>query len=209
MSVAGPSRQRSLALAAMRELTSLPVVAVCLDGSRLVAAFDPDHHEHARRVALRVGAVTSTPMLHGLWLLPAGIPVPVESVPSVKRRQLRDAHHFVAESQTGFERLYSPPGIVRAVCFTGTEPMRSIGRAARFTPIVERIVVTQAGVHTSRRARSVADEYGIGLLEASEAEVKIVLPPRAAVMGVPAVYRWWIAELAYESWLQQSAQPVS
>jgi hypothetical protein len=209
MTDAGPSRQSSLTLAAMRELTSLPIVTICLEGWGLVAAFDPDSHEHDRRSAVGVGAVTSRPVLHGLWLLPAGIPVPVDAVPSVKRRRLRDAHHFAIEGESGFERLYSPPGAVRAVCFTGAEPTRSIDRAVRFTPIVERVVVTHPGVQTSHDARTLADEFGIGLIEASESEINVVVPPRPAVIGVPAVYRWWIAELAYESWLQQSAQPVS
>lgn len=191
------------------EFTSLPTVTVCLDGRGLVAAFEPDHHEHRRRSSLDVGAVTSRPVLHGLWLLPAGIPVPSEAIAPLKRRRLRDARHFALERGTTFERLYSPPGAVRAVAFRGTKPTRCVEAAVRFTPIVERIIITSANVPASPSDLSVASEYGIGMIEATEQETRVVLPPKNAVIGVPAVYRWWLAEIAYEGWLQQNAQPVS
>ena len=209
MSADRPSSTHALALAVMRELTSLPTVTVCLEGWSLVAAFDPDLQEHGRRSAVGAGAVTSRPLLHGLWLLPSGIPVPSSAIPAKKLGRLRDAHHFVVEGRSGFERLYAPPGIIRAVCFSGAEPLRSIERAARFTPIVERVVVTPPGVQASQGATVLAREFGVGLIEARDDGTSVLLSPRAAVVGVPAVYRWWIAELAYASWLQQSAQPVS
>jgi hypothetical protein len=204
-----PSTATVVGLAAMHDLTSLPVVTISLDSRRLGAAFDPDLQEHDRRSALGVAAVTSRPLLHGLWLLPTGIPVPATAIPAKKLSRLRDAQHLVIESRAGLERTYSPPGAVRAVYFTGSKALRSIERAARFTPIVERVVITRPGVHASQGARSLAREFGIGLIEALDDGSNVILSPRPAVLGVPAVYRWWIAELAYASWLQQSAQPVS
>jgi hypothetical protein len=148
-------------------------------------------------------------MLHGLWLLPAGIPVPADALPAVKRRRLRTAPHFALEADGGFQRLYSPPGVVRAIAFTGTDPRACVQRAVRFTPIVERVVVSHEDTPVPGDSRRLAGRFGIGITEVAENDVRVISGPKKAVIGVPAVYRWWIAELAYESWLQQSAQPVS
>lgn len=197
------------AIEAVGDVTELPAVSLAVDGTSVVAAFEVDPQEHDRRSAAGVGAVTSTAVLHGLWLIPSGIPVPAGCVPPVKRRRLRGAPHFVAEGPSGFERLYSPPGVVRVVGFTRRDTTRAIERAAGFTPIVQRMVLTDRGAQASNRSIEAACEYGIGLVDISGERTNLIVEPRAAVLGVPAVYRWWIAELAYESWLQESAQPVS
>jgi hypothetical protein len=180
-----------------------------LDGRPLIAAFEVDPAEHTRRLTLGAGAVASRSVLHGLWLLPAGIPVQADEIPAVKRRRLRDSSHFAAETELGFERLYSPAGIVRAVAFAGSDPTRCVEQAIRFTPIVQRVVVTDPDMPASNEARRLALEFGVGIIEAGKRENVMVEQPADAVVGVPAVYRWWIAELAYEAWLQLSAQPVS
>lgn len=200
---------RELACEAMNAITGLPAVAVCLDGENLVAAFEIDMLEHERRATLRAGAVTSRSLLHGLWLLPAGIPVPVSALPAVKQQRLRDAHHFALEGASGFERTYEPAGRVRAVAFTGADVKRSVAQAIRFSPVVQRVVVTRPGARVSHPARELAAEFGIGIVEGSASAPTLSERPKPAVVGVPAVYRWWIAEVAYESWLQQNAQPVS
>ena len=43
----------------------------------------------------------------------------------------------------------------------------------------------------------------------SGSDPEVVVKPDASVTGRPAVYRWWIAELAYARWIQLNAQPVS
>lgn len=66
---------------ALRAAVDTDVVVVTIDGVRVAAAFDIDSIEHARRHATGVGAVTATSLLHGLWLLPSGVPVPAEALP--------------------------------------------------------------------------------------------------------------------------------
>jgi hypothetical protein len=193
----------------MRDLTGLPSVGVSVDGENLVAVFELDRGEHDRRSELGVGAVVSRPLLHGLWLLPALVPVPTTSIPLVKQRRLRSAHEFVREGAGGFERTYSPAGVVRAVAFAGAEASRSVGRAIRFTPIVQRVVLTSREARASQSARDLAASFGIGIVEVDSTGPDLIVRPSPAVIGAPAVYRWWIAELAYASWLQQKAQPVS
>jgi hypothetical protein len=199
----------SQAIEATSEVTALPAVTLVLDGQALIAAFEPDRQEHDRRSTLGVGSVTSRPTLHGLWLLPAGIAVPTEALPAVKQRRLREAHPFAVEIGSFFERRYAPPGVVRAVAFTGREPQHLLDQAIRFTPIVERLVVISPGHSMRSDDWRLAEEFGVGIVEIGENGARVLVGQQEATLGVPAVFRWWIAELAYESWLQQSAQPVS
>jgi hypothetical protein len=194
---------------AVADVTGQPVVRLKIDGAPIFAAFELNLAEHRRRVALNVGALTSTPLLHGLWLLPEGVPVPVSALPDVKVERLRSAPHSVAESDAGFERLYSPAGVVRAVAFVGRDAARAIERAIKFTPIHQRLVVVPNLPAIASRIESMAREWGVGLIEVDAGSTRVRLPARRAEQGVPSVYRWWIAELAYSRWLYESTQLVS
>jgi hypothetical protein len=200
---------RWLAADALRCLTSLPVVGLVVDGVRMLAIFEPDPEEHTRRSALELGAVTSTALLHGLWLLPSGVPVPMYAVPDHKRRRLESARHLVEVADGCFERLYAPAGAVRVVAFQGTRASRSVKRAARFTPIVQRVALCEGRMQPSSDVLRAAVSWGVGLVQYADRSAKVLVDPPVPELGVPAVYRWWIAELAYSSWLYESAQPVS
>jgi len=195
---------------ALASVTSLDVVSVALEGATVLAAFEVDEVEDQRRRALGAGAVTSTGLLHALWLLPSAIPVPIAAVPTVKRHRLSNAPSFVAVRDTEFERLYAPPGVVRAVGFAKGSAAQRLDRATRFTPIVQRFIVLPPPARPSRASVMRAEIDGIGVL-VEESPVRIVVPAAQAEYGVPAVYRWWLAELAYERWLMKtpsrSAEP--
>lgn len=201
--------RRGLAADALRCLTSLPVVWLVVDGVRMLATFEPNDDEHARRSALDLGAVTSTALLHGLWLLPSGVPVPMDEVPDHKRGRLESARHLVEVVDGCFERLYSPAGAVRMVAFGGTRTSRSVQLAARFTPIVQRFALCEGLAPPSSNVLRSAQAWGVGLVQYAGGSARVLVAPPVAELGVPAVYRWWIAELAYSSWLYESAQPVS
>lgn len=205
----GRSERHNGARRALEELTGLPAVAIRLEGKEMAAAFDPDVGEHARRSSAGAGAVTSRALLHGLWLLPTGVPVPTAAIPERKRQHLRAAGHFAHEDGGCLERLYSPAGAVRAIAIAGADIERSVSQAIRFTPIVQRVVVTDVTTRPSPATLGLAEEWGVGVVTARENGCDVLCHPAPAVVGVPAVYRWWLAELAYEGWLQQSAQPVS
>ena len=196
------------ASAALSAVTSLPVVAFTLEGATVLGAFELNEMEHARRRAVGAGSVTSTGLLHGLWQLPTDGQVELEAIPTVKRRRLREASNFVAVMGGSCRRLYAPAGVVRAVGVRSSSLHRALDRADRLPPILQRFVIVDPKPKSSV-ALMRAQVNGIGVLSTDASLPEAVVPAGPAEVGVPAVYRWWLAELAYEAWLYESAQPVS
>lgn len=185
-------------------------VPVRMDGASMLVGFELDLVEHRRRTQVGVGALTSTELLHGLWLLPSGVPVPVDAIPQVKVERLRAAAHSVDESCSGFERLYSPAGLVRSVAFVGRNADRLVHRAICFTPIFQRFaIVVDGATPLPSRVECAAREWEVGIIAVTAGSARSVIDAGRPVAGVPSVYRWWIAELAYQSWLYENTQLVS
>ena len=187
------------------------VVSLCLDGARMLAALELDVGEHARRVDAKVGAFTSTELLHGLWLLPAGGAVRAATLPDNKVQSLRSAPYVAQQWGNSLVRTYSPPGVIRAVAFSGRCVERAVLRAARFTPIFERyVLLDDAQPVIPRRVEFEAREWGVGIVALRQGDCgEQVVPAAEAVVGIPSVYRWWVAELAYRRFLYENAQAVS
>lgn len=187
------------------------VVSLCLDGGRMLVAMELDADEHRRRADARVGAITSTALLHGIWLLPAGGAVPAASLPDDKVRNLRAEPYVAQQCGSSLVRTYSPPGVVRAVGFVGRCVERAVLRAARFTPIFQRFVLLDDDdLKVPLRVEWEAREWGVGIVALGRGHhMEHIIPAAEAVVGVPSVYRWWVAELAYRRLLQDSTHPVS
>lgn len=202
-----PASTIDRATAAIDALIDAYAVTISIDGSAMVAWLDLDLQEHRRRQTCGAGAITSTGLLHGLWLLPTGAPVPAASLPAEKVNRLRAAKGAVTESDAGFERLYSPPGIVRAVAFVGRRWDRIVERAIRFTPIVQRYAIAVDPLSTmSPCVEAGAREWGVGAVEVADGQACQIVAASLPERGVPSVYRWWIAELAYRSWCYENTQ---
>lgn len=187
------------------------VVSLCLDGARMLVALELDPDEHRRRVDARVGAITSTALLHGIWILPAGGAVRVAALPDHKVQSLHAQPYVARQCGSSLERTYSPPGVVRAVGFAGRCVESAVLRAARFTPIFQRFVLLDDdGLEIPLRVEWEAREWGVGIVALGRGHrTKQVVPAAEAVVGIPSVYRWWVAELAYRRFLQDSTHPVS
>ena len=197
---------------ALQEISGFEtVVPLSLDGARMLVALELDVDEHVRRVDTGVGAITSTALLHGIWLLPAGGAVRAAGLPDNKVRSLRAAPYVAQQRGSNFVRTYSPPGVVRAVAFSGRCVERAVLRAARFTPIFQRFVLLDADCpEIPIRVQWEAREWGVGIVAQGRGNrTEQVVPAAEAVVGVPSVYRWWVAELAYRRFLHDSTHPVS
>lgn len=192
-------------------LVDCPSVPIRFDGGPVVATLRLDRVEHQRRSAEDVGALTSRALLHGLWLLPAGVPVPTSWVPDVKLDRLRAARGCVVDADRSIVRTYSPPGTVERLTFEGRQPRSLLRRAIRSTPIFERNIVirSQEPIKIDSQTRAEALEWGVGITIVCDDLTDRIVPVAAATLGVPSVYRWWIAELAYEAALYENAQLLS
>ena len=199
------------AVEAIELTTGSPVVSISIEGSKMLAAFELDPSEHKRRQGIGVGAITSKALLHGLWSLPSGGFVPSNALPDVKVQRLRMAPHSAIETGCGFWRVYAPPGTLRSVAFDGPSVDRSVHRAIKFTPIVQRFVLTHESNGTVPwPIECLAREWGVGIIDVEEkAGPRVIVPASPAEVGVPSVYRWWMAELAYKHYLYERAQLVS
>ena len=191
------------ALHAVESATDLPAVAFSVEGVPMIGAFALNRDEHDRRARLGVGAVTSVALLHGLWMLPPGGLVPQEALPDIKVQRLRAAPHAAAETDAGFERLYAPPGTLRAVGLTSGNVESVVNRLARVPPIFQRFALVPApGQSVPLPIECMAREWGVGIILLRRGSSPRVLVPAAeATTGVPGVFRWWMAELAYESYI--------
>ena len=196
----------NVALRSVEELAGDPVVRFSIDGQPIIGGLALYVDEHERRLSAGIGAVTCRALLHGLWLLPSWGWTPPELLPDIKVQRLRAAPHVAIETDGGFVRTYEPPGVVRSVAFSGKSIERSVHRAARFTPIVQRFVFVDeehqsVPVAVEWRAR----EWGVGIIRIrQESSPQTLVPAIPAEIGVPSVYRWWVAELAYARYLRKS-----
>lgn len=196
-------------LAALKPQADLAAIRLTIDGAQLEVAFRVDADEHRRRREAGSGAATSTGLLHALWSLPRGVAVTAGELPDVKVQRLR-ATKFADECGDGFLRQYEPAGIVVAIAVAGSRPKQTIDRATRHAPVFQRVAVLRARPKRSfASVCSYAATAGVGLvIDYGDGVDTLVVPP-PAVRGVPGVLRWWLAELAYREWLQESTQPVS
>jgi hypothetical protein len=190
----------------VERLSGDSAVEVCLDGVRAAVSFRPDGAEHRRRMDADVSAVTSLALLHALWLLPAGFPVPPSDIPPAKAKLLLEAPQHVDLVKGSFVRRYQAAGKVDVVGLTGRHGDKVIARAIRCSPIFRRLALLGPTTsEPSRASLAAAREWGIGVISVAEDELEVVVAAAPGVLGIPSVYRWWVSELAYSSYASAQA----
>jgi hypothetical protein len=186
----------------LRRVSGLQTVVTCIDGKRLAATFEPDYVEIERRRDLGAGPLTGLAELHALWWVPEGWPTLIPSVPEPHRAHLLGLVKHVEVEDSRLIRRYVPAGRVRSLALVGRIGDSVIDRAIRCSPIFERYVVL--GPRTTRpsdSAAGLAARSGIGVLEVdTDGHVVMRSTSAPAVVGVPSVYRWWVAELAFSAY---------
>ncbi|MDQ1536287.1 MAG: hypothetical protein QOE58_680 [Actinomycetota bacterium] len=176
------------------------VVELRIDGNRFFVEFAIDREEHRRRRALGVGAASGTGLLHALWELPAGIPIPEQCLTQRDVSTLRDHGKGYVEGTDVLTRSFSPAGTIRAVVVVANQLDEAIGRLRRLPPIFRRLAVALRSPARSASASVLGGTTGIGTAVIGRGGAELLVAPAPAILGVPAVYRWWLAELAYRNW---------
>ena len=195
--------------------TDLRVEAeLCVDGARFSALLHVDCEEHDRRRRLGLGAATSTGLLHALWNLPWGISFPRSVLDPADLATLTElGQGWVEESEGLVTRRYQPAGTVQAIAVIDSVLARAISRAATHSPTVRRHAVWSrpSELVSGRVAMSLrhALEIGVGVSVAGEWGSNVLVEPAVPLVGRPAVFRWWQAEIAYRNWITRIAPTVS
>jgi hypothetical protein len=174
-----------------------------VDGQRFVAEFLLDELEHERRVCCGAISFTDRRVLHALWSLPTGGRVHVDSLAPHDVETLREhgpgAVEFIDDQVS---RVFQPAVSVRAIASIGHSLRALLNNVARVPPVYERVALALARSRPSVELIEEATRRGVGLASHVDGETRWWCTPPPAVVGVPAVYRWWISELVYDQWRQ-------
>lgn len=187
-------------------------VPLCVDGRFYFVGLRLDHHEHARRQELRLGAATSSGLLHSLWELPHGVPIPRRALAPMDRETLEtEGRGWVVERREKVVRVYRPAGVVGSVAVSDKSLCGAVHKVGTHPPTVRRTAVWMTPTHQeSPRVKAIlsrARRLGVGVLAASGGQLHELVPPAKPIRGRPVVFRWWQAELAYRNWLR-STEPT-
>lgn len=176
------------------------MVELCIDGARFAVDFRVDGNEHERRINAGAGPATDTGLLYALWSLPAGMAIPAAALDRRDLATLLDLGDGYVEGTENLTRTFTPAGSVTAVAVVAESLGDAVARAARLPPIFWRVA---AGLRRVGRAEAVAlgGSRGIGAVVMGSDGPKVIVRPRSPRLGAPAVYRWWLSELAYRNWL--------
>lgn len=178
---------------------------VRIDGVGYLLRLRIDPMEEDRRSSYRLGGVVDTGVLHALWSLRHSPSYSAHLEPRDIATLERCDPGLVVHSGGQVVRLYNPIGAVDLIAARRSAPSLAIQRALAMPPIFKRVAIWQRQNSLRTREFAVIDRArrdGVGLVESDDETAALLSYPRPAIRGVPGVYRWLVAELAYESWLQ-------
>ncbi|MEX1126388.1 MAG: hypothetical protein WEE53_12060, partial [Acidimicrobiia bacterium] len=188
------------------------VVRLDLESVPYIAQLRLDLDEVQRRQEVHLGAITSTGLLHALWSIPE-TGVSTADVAPMDNVTLAGAAVGLIEARgETLQRIYRPPGEVLLLAARRSAPEAAISKAMRVPPIFQRVAMWNASSDVKRRDPwlfRLALRSGLGMIEFDHSSrARAVQSPVEAASGVPAVYRWLVAEIAFHSWLHaQTATP--
>lgn len=175
------------------------LVRFAFGGSLVMGLLSVSEPERQRRRALpAVGDLSDLDLLHSLWNIPFGEPISEIALEADVVATLDRFPAAVERNGDVLLRTFQPIGHIGAVIFSASKPEAAVNQAIRFTPIIRRFARVE--VKPSSAILAEAAEWGIGILVADKGERPVVLRNAAQpVIGLPTVFRWWLAEHAYRS----------
>lgn len=177
------------------------VAFIRIDGTSCYATIDIDAGEWHRRGAEPGAVVTDREMLAALWEIPAGGVVPIDTLGPDVIARLRE-RRLVETDGALVARLFQPIGTVRSLSFAGSNAIRN---AADWPPTYER---TAFQPRASAAQVTLAEAAGVGIARVTDhGTVDYLVTPRPAVLGVPGLFRWWIAELCFAGLVTPTPRP--
>lgn len=191
-----------------------PIVPVRIDGKHLFLGLELNDEEHARRRKLGLGAAASGALLTALWELPLAVPISRANLDTQDLATLDESGcGWVDYRGDQIIRRFQPAGQVDLAVVPGTSLERLLHVAAEIPPTVRRAVLWRTRSKGSSRIRprllDEARDRGIGIMILSACGVlETGLPAALPILGRPAIYRWWQAEVAYRNWIRSTEPTV-
>lgn len=182
-----------LMLSSVEQVPFMPSRATCAQVQLRI-----DLHEHERRAAAGLGAVTNERLLDVLLSLPTGFAVPVHAVDEDSRRVLGRAPVGVVDEVDGeFVRLVRRPVTIESVLTTAPTWRAAQASISCFAAHCQRTVrLPVEDVDPLLRAE--AEHLGVGI-ESMHGD--LLVAPRTFVARRFTSYGWWFTEKVYEQWL--------
>jgi hypothetical protein len=182
------------------------VVPVSVDGRLLIMALQLDQIEHERRLNESLGAVQSRGLLSALWALPEQVAWPLSGLDSLDVDTLtQEGDGFVTFEGGSVTRIYRPAGQVRATAVVAKRLVDAVATASQLPPIFRRYALSLSCARSDSDATAMAHAVGVGSAFTSSDGLSILTSAQDPCVGVPGIYRWWLAEVAYRQWLQTNA----
>ena len=174
-------------------------------GARADAVVAVEAGEHARRVAVGLGAVPDYSTLYALMCLPLNTDVRVVDLGDVVHRLLQKAPPGCVDwldDRTRVRRRYTPAATAPLVVIRGATWRPALRRAAAFEPFAARVVLLSGAPRHVAGIAWEADVDGTGLwITRPSGEIEEVVAPAPYVEHYVKPAGWRFAEYAYAAWL--------
>ncbi|WP_050800436.1 hypothetical protein [Streptomyces himastatinicus] len=176
-------------------------------GATLHLAIDPA--EHQRRQAAGIGPVTGHGFggLDHLMALPAGMPVPVDSLTREQQKYVRRAPAAICTIEDGQVTRHAirPCRVALATVHSPSACKTALESASRFAPFCARRVVIRRRTHWPESLTEF-DFYGIGVsFENGDGTLETLVEPEPWIPKRHTPVAWWFAERAYAAYLEHAA----
>ncbi len=179
-----------------------------VDGEHYFALLKMDLAEHERRQQAGIGHA-STRLLHVLWGIPMRIWFPATAFDSYELTTLEEeGKGWVKTEVDSITRIYQPIGQIDMVAIVDRSLKRSVSRTASHPATTRRLAIWSGhdgrSLDNSSNDLAEAVRLGIVVLAVGPSAMSSLIEPRPAMVGRPAIYRWWQAEICYRNWLSST-----
>lgn len=167
-------------------------------GTLAGVAYQPDQAEVARRRAHGVGSFTEIEILDALMGLPIGLSISWNELTNAERSLLDRAPSGAIERRSGqiVRRAVAPVSVLFAVV-AANDWHAGLRRAGQFAPFCTRAMLLPTLPADWEDARTQASYFGIGVCLFVDAQLRMLVTPRAYVRKRHTPAQWWFAEEAY------------
>ncbi|WP_406356405.1 hypothetical protein [Streptomyces sp. NBC_00658] len=179
---------------------------VSVFGSEALCFYRLDEAEHARREEASAACLDRMADLECLLTLPVGIRVPLESLDSAARREVRVLPTGAADrGRTTVTRRAVRPLRMDLAVVRASSWRKGLERAAQFAPFCRRAMLLDRRPSRLDDLLVEADFYGIGVFLASGSDVELLLEPEEYRPRRHTAAAWWFIEDLYQRLRSASA----